>query len=40
MNAGSHPNGGGKRVEHRRFVNGSLQSGKSPDQLIAEHDDK
>lgn len=36
-NAGSQPFGGGKRVEFRSFENLSAKTGKSPEQLIAEH---
>jgi hypothetical protein len=37
MNTGYQPGGGGRRVETRSYTNASAKTGKSPEQLIEEY---
>lgn len=39
-NTGALNNGGGRVTEHRHFTNASVETGKSPEQLIKEHNEQ
>lgn len=36
-NAARRPGGGGKRIERKRYVNKSAETGRDPEELIAEY---